>query len=95
MHCDELYFTIHAVRRMFERGIQRTAVEKVIATGEVIKEYPEDKPFPSFLMLGHSGGAIFHVIVATDVASGLCHVITVYTPDNVIWYDDGKTRRQK
>lgn len=80
---------------MFERGIQRAAVEKVVATGEVIEEYPVDKPFSSFLMMGHSDGALFHVVVATDVTNSLCHVITVYTPDSVIWNDDGKTRRQK
>jgi hypothetical protein len=80
---------------MFERGIQRAAVEKIIATGVVIEEYPADKPFPGFLMMGHSDGTMFHVVVATDVANSLCHVITVYTPDSVIWDNDGKIRRQK
>lgn len=80
---------------MFERGVQRAAVEEVLSTGEVIEEYPADKPLPSFLMLGYSGGVMFHVVVATDVTNSLCHVITVYTPDNVIWNDDGETRRQK
>ena len=36
---------------MFERGIGKEAVIEVIRTGEVIVSYPDDYPYPSFLML--------------------------------------------
>ena len=37
---------------MFERSINRDDVRHVIDNGEVIREYLDDKPFPSRLILG-------------------------------------------
>ena len=52
MDCEKISFSGHAVQRMFERGIGKEAVIGVIRTGEVIVSYPDDYPYPSFLMLG-------------------------------------------
>jgi hypothetical protein len=38
---------------MFERNISDEVVEKVIKNGKIIKEYLDDKPYPSFLILGY------------------------------------------
>lgn len=51
----QLVFSTHAIKRMFERGISRTEVRHVLVTGKVIKEYPQDVPYPSQLVLGWSG----------------------------------------
>jgi hypothetical protein len=43
-------FRVHAVQRMYQRGIDASAVRQVIRRGEAIEEYPEDLPYPSKLM---------------------------------------------
>ena len=37
---------------MVERDIDKKALVDVLNNGETIEEYPNDKPFPSFLLLG-------------------------------------------
>jgi hypothetical protein len=37
---------------MAERNITRADVELVVKTGEIIREYSDDTPYPSRLMLG-------------------------------------------
>ena len=42
----------HAIQRMFERDIFEIDVENTIKNGEIIEEYIDDEPYPSFLVLG-------------------------------------------
>ena len=51
---DKLKFIyrIHAIERMFERDISEQDIESAVFNGEVIKNYPNDKPYPSRLSLG-------------------------------------------
>jgi hypothetical protein len=44
MECKEVVFSSHAVKRMFERGINPTDVRAIINSGEVIAEYPDETP---------------------------------------------------
>ena len=59
-----LVFRVHAVQRMFQRGVSEEEVTQVVAVGETIETYPDDKPFPSRLMLGWSSSRPVHVVVA-------------------------------
>ena len=52
MDCESIFFSEHALRRMFERGITVSDVKNVLKHGEAIAEYPADLPFASALMLG-------------------------------------------
>ena len=79
---------------MFHRGISPDAVKQITGEGEVIVSYPDDTPFPSFLLLGFHGGRPIHVVVAKDAGTLQCYVVTVYHPDPNVWSDDFKTRRQ-
>jgi len=54
MRCQTLIFTEHAVTRMFERAITSDQVRSVIETGAIIAAYPNDVPYPSYLILGLS-----------------------------------------
>lgn len=94
MNCKTVIFTGHAMRRMFERDISPDQVEQVIADGETIASYPDDRPYPSHLILGFVGGLPLHVVLGYDGASASCHIITVYRPDRNYWNDDFKTRRR-
>ena len=59
MDCKDLHFSRHAFERMFQRGIDPNAVAQVVASGEIIADYPDDQPFPSALLLGFHGGSRF------------------------------------
>jgi hypothetical protein len=78
---------------MFERAINKDAVKRVIEGGEVIVKYPDDTPYPSYLMLGFDHESAIHVVTSKDSVTGNCYVITVYQPDPVLWESDYRTRR--
>ncbi|MHB8116286.1 MAG: DUF4258 domain-containing protein [Acidithiobacillus ferrivorans] len=56
MLCDDLYFSRHALQRMFQRAITEEAVLYTLGNGQIVEEYPDDHPYPSRLMLGNHGG---------------------------------------
>jgi len=93
MECREVIFTGHALRRMFERGINVDDVLAVVASGETIADYPTDIPYPSCLLLGFVKSHPIHVVVARDTVKMTCHIITAYPPDPSQWQADFKTRR--
>ncbi len=94
MDCPFIRFSGHALRRMFERDLDEQAVVAVLRTGEVIADYPDDKPYPSQLLLGFIHARPVHVVVAMDSASKNCFVVTAYRPDPAVWSTDYKTRRK-
>ncbi len=91
--CDQIQFTGHAIRRMFERAINIAEMKRVIQTGEIIADYPNDQPFPSRLMLGFVADRPLHVVVSVEQQSGTCYIITAYDPDPELWDADLKARR--
>ena len=76
----------HAIKRMFERGLTEADIEAVLANGKVIKDYPEDKPYPSCLWLGYSHERPVHIVYADNGDQRI--IITVYEPDPTQWSDD-------
>jgi len=59
----------------------------------VIEDYPDDRPFPSRLLLGFPDERPLHVATARDEAARTVHVITVYEPDPLLWSGDYRKRR--
>jgi hypothetical protein len=86
-----LIYRVHAVLRMAERGIREEDVACVISEGKEIENYPDDRPYPSRLLLGWVGGRPIHVVIAA--ASHDIIVITVYEPDPKLW-EPGFERRK-
>lgn len=84
----------HALERMMERGISREMVKEVLKDGEIIEDYPDDKPYSSALFLGWIRGEPLHVVAALDSLTLSCFVITAYKPDLKHFESDFKTRRQ-
>ncbi|MDO8350780.1 MAG: DUF4258 domain-containing protein [Gallionella sp.] len=93
MDCKTMNFSRHAFERMFQRGIDPDAVAQVIAEGVVIADYPDDQPFPSVLLLGFDGRQPVHAVVARELATGNCHLVTIYLPDPAIWDESFKRRK--
>ena len=75
-------------------GSSDTDVRNVIQGGEIIMDYPDDKPLPSKLILGFSNGRPIHVVLAYDAANETGYVITAYVPDENIWNNNYKSRRK-
>ena len=86
-------FTYHSLIRAAERGITIDRIKETIEFGEMIGDYPDDKPFRSFLYLKFIEGRPLHVCFAT-VNETTCRVITVYEPDLSIFEADFKTKRK-
>jgi hypothetical protein len=89
-----LVFSGHAVRQMFQRRISRDEVKAVVEDGEAIAEYPDDRPYPSYLMLGIVNQRPIHVVVAKDADTQKAFVITAYEPDLNLWQPEVKTRKR-
>ncbi len=92
MQCNKITIGEHAFRRMFEREISPEDVLNSIRGGEVIKEYPDDKPYPSYLILSFVKNKPVHVVVAKNDMRNICFVITVYEPDPNTWSKDFKIK---
>ncbi len=90
---SQMIFRIHAIRRMFERSISLAAVESVLKAGDVIEEYPDDKPFPSCLLLGIVEGRPIHIVAADDGENQVTIIMAVYEPDPSGWIDGFKRKR--
>ena len=88
-----LVFRVHALQRMFERAISEDDVRHVLATGEVIREYPEDRPYPSRLILGWRELRPLHIVAADSTDEDAAIIITVYEPSPELWETDFKRRR--
>ncbi len=94
MSMKSLVYRNHAVKRMFERGIGNEDVRHVLATGEVIENYPDDTPYPSRLIMGWRNSRPLHIVVAENSVEQSIIVITVYEPDPKLWDDDYRRRRK-
>lgn len=94
MNCNRLVFSDHAISQMFKRNISVDAITSIIENNEVINEYPNDKPYPSFLLLGYINSRAIHVVLGRNIPENLCIVITAYEPTLDIWENDYKRKRR-
>ena len=85
--------TKHANNRLRERRIGVEDIKNAILTGEIIRQYENDKPFPSCLLLGKAKDTEnIHVVVSID--ENTLYIITAYHPDKTEWKPDLKTKRR-
>ena len=94
MNCNKIFFSDHIISQMFRRSISVEEVKFILNTGEVIREYPEDIPYPSFLLLGFIDHRPLHILVANDSDTGNCIMVTAYEPDKNLWSPDFKTKNR-
>jgi hypothetical protein len=89
---SEYRISRHAQKRLDERAISNEEFIQVILSGEIIEDYPNDKPYPSCLIMGYvrNDEPLYVVCAVND----LVHIITVHWIDYKKWLDP-KTRREK
>ncbi len=95
MKCKSVYFSGHAITRMFDRALSKDVVVRAIENGEVIAEYPDDQPYPSSLLLDYQDDKPLHVVVARDKNSYSCYVVTAYIPSDLLWEAGYRVRKSK
>lgn len=88
----KLLWTYHVNMRMKDRLISRDMLLSAIGSYEIIEEYPQDKYFPSYLVLGRHEKGAFHVLFGVDVYNVNVRVITAYHPHPEQWGDGFKRR---
>lgn len=92
-----IYYTAHALQRIHERSIDRLHVVKAVKEGALILDYPDDKPYPSQLVLLIVDHKPLHVVYSLpDDNSGIdVIVITVYEPSEHEWNETFTRRRDQ
>ncbi|MCP5102032.1 MAG: DUF4258 domain-containing protein [bacterium] len=86
-------FSRHAFKRAVERNISELEVREAGKYAKVIEDYPDDKYFPSCLLLGFTAtGRPLHIQVSLAEAVPV-RIITLYEPDEIEWINYSKRRR--
>jgi hypothetical protein len=78
---------------MFARNISEEQIHQVLVSGEIIKSYLDDKPHPSFLVLGYCNEKALHLVIAKNTTDETCILITAYYPNEQLWNIDFKTKK--
>ena len=93
-HDKCIAMTKHAKDRLTERIITVEDIKNAVRTGEIIKQYEDDAPFPSCLLLGLTEqNTYIHIVASID--NGYLYIITAYYPDEDDWEIDLKTRKER
>ncbi len=89
---DKIKWSRHAIKRLRERKISITDFESCILCGEIIKQYPDDRPTPSCLILAWINQTPLHIVIGSD--GNYIYSITAYHPNSEEWQNDMKTRKE-
>ena len=90
---DRIRITDHADEEARADRLSFAEIFFSVLRGEIIERYPEDKPYPSVLILGETfAGAPVHSVWAYNEENRWAVLITVYRPDPDRWVD-GRVRR--
>jgi hypothetical protein len=92
---NKVIFSRHAITQMFDRGISVDEIEQTIAFGEIIEKYPDDKPYPSRLILHKMNGRTIHAVVAENLQDQEVIVVTAYEPNLSLWDQEFRKRKLK
>ena len=91
---DNIVITIHAAKRLEQRGIRLKEIIDCILNGEILEQYPDDYPYPSCLIFGNKNTEKpLHTVVGTNGEQ--LWIVTAYYPSSDKWMDDFKTRREE
>lgn len=85
--------TSHAILQLKARKIKLTDIYAGIYNGEIIEQYPDDKYYPSCLILYFCvNGKPVHFVCS--IGNNKVYIITAYNPDLKRWENDFKTRKK-
>ena len=84
----------HATKQMGLQGRPLGDITHTILTGEIIRGYPDEKPYPEWLFLGYPGqhDDPCYVVVASNDETV---IVTVHNWDPEVYEVDHHIRRQR
>jgi len=86
--------TDHADEEAQTDGLSYEDIFFTVFSGEIIEDYPEDKPYPSCLVYGCTfGDEAVHSVWAYNEETKWAVLITVYRPDPARWLEWRRRRR--
>jgi hypothetical protein len=80
---------------MYLRKISVEEVRHILETGKSIETYPDDRSYPSQLVLGWRGSRPIHVVSAENQTESETVIITVYERDLARWDPDFERRKKQ
>ena len=99
---DRILYKDHGEAKRREEELSTDEVRAILETGLILRRYPEDTLFPSYLVLGWTDGPArlgtykkgrpIHVVAADDDKKEATWIITVYEPDPDEWIDQFRWR---
>lgn len=84
----------HSIEMIKERKIKRSEVKEAIIKGDIIEEYLNDKPYPSYLIHGIVKKKHIHVVLGYFELKNVVFIITLYEPNLEKFEPDYRTRRK-
>ncbi|MEH2083982.1 MAG: DUF4258 domain-containing protein [Nostoc sp.] len=90
---EQFEFSKHAVDQSILRQVQVKEIREVIANGQVIEDYPNDKYGPSCLISGLTQVQRPIHVQCSYPSGALVRIITLYQPDPQKWDEDFTQRR--
>lgn len=89
-----LRITAHAHKEAAEDQLKFKEIYQSVEDGQMIEDYPGDKPYPSCLIFGTTmNGKPIHSVWAYNVETQYAVLITVYHPDPERWIDFRERRK--
>ena len=84
----QVRITDHADEEATDDDLSFDEIYYSVTQGEIIEDYPTDKPFPSCLIMGKNfSGQAIHSVWAYNPKNHWAVLITVYRPDPNRWID--------
>lgn len=78
--------TDHADEEAQADSLKLDDVLASLRSGEILRQYPDDRPYPSCLLYGSApDGSPVHSVWGYNEANGWAVLITVYRPDPELW----------
>ena len=85
--------SVHTIERLKGRKIKLTDIYNGIDNGMIIEQYPNDKYYPSCLILHfRANGKPLHFVCS--MGNNKVYIITVYEPDLKHWEDNYMNRKE-
>jgi len=92
---DRVRITDHADEEAQADRLTYDEIFYSVFHGEIIKNYPKDRPYPSCLIFGKTfRGNPVHSVWAYNNETKWAVLITVYRPDPALWINWRKRRRR-
>lgn len=86
IRADRVRISDHAEEEARQDRLSIHEIFSSVLQGEVIEEYEDDKPYPSFLLYGTTpAGEPVHSVWAYNRENGWAVLVTVYRPDPDRW----------